>query len=145
MRMKFAVAALLFSWGSLIPLSAAVSMPVDASASVGVATQVEGPAKEALDAFKAGRHAKAVELAKPLAEQGNGDALYLLGFASETGQGSEASKPKALEYYRKAAATGTKRAIMAFSFRRVTIIDGKLRRPGQGGRWRAGQGQRASG
>ena len=131
MRMKFAFAALLFSWGSLLPLSAAVSMPVDASASVGVAQQAEGPAKEALEAFKAGRHAKAVELAKPLAEQGNGDALYLLGFASETGQGLEASKPKALEYYRKAAATGQKDATYRLSFILLASEDEKERNQGR--------------
>ena len=67
------------------PLQAAVSLPTDNSASV--PAEVEGPAKEAMEAFQAGRHAKGIELAKPLAEQGNTDALYLLGFAyNATGQ-----------------------------------------------------------
>ena len=78
--------------------------------------EVEGPAKAAMDAFKDGRHAKAVELATPLAENGNAEALYLLGFASESGQGAEASKEKALEYYRKAAAGKHKDAIYRMSF-----------------------------
>lgn len=116
MRMKSAVVALLLSWGSSLPMMAAVSMPIDASSAVAVAGQSEGPAKDALEAFKAGRHAKALELAKPLAEQGNGDALYLFGFAYESGQGVEASRDKALEYYRKAAATGQKDATYRLSF-----------------------------
>lgn len=79
-------------------------------------TTAEGPAKTAMDAYKEGRHAKAVELATPLAEQGNVEALYLLGFAHESGQGAEASKNKALEYYRKAAAGKHKDAIYRMSF-----------------------------
>ncbi len=71
---------------------------------------------EAMEAFQAGRHAKAVEMAKPLAEQGNMDALYLLGFAHESGKGAEASRDKALEYYRKAAAGKHKDAIYRLSF-----------------------------
>lgn len=78
--------------------------------------EVEGPAKAAMEAFQSGRHAKAVELAKPLAEQGNAEALYLLGFASESGQGIEASKDKALEYYRKAAAGKHKDAVYRLAF-----------------------------
>jgi TPR repeat protein len=131
MRMKFAFAALLFSWGSLLPLSAVVSMPVDASTSVGVAQQAEGPAKEALEAFKAGRHAKAIELAKPLADQGNGDALYLLGYSAETGQGSEASREKALEYYRKASAAGHKDSTYRLSFILLASEDEQERNQGR--------------
>ncbi len=93
---------------------AAVSLPSGSTAAAPEA--VEGPAKEALDTFKAGNHAKAVELAKPLAESGNADALYLMGFAHETGQGAEASKDKALEFYRKAAAAKNKDAAYRMSF-----------------------------
>lgn len=95
-------------------VQAAVSLPGETTAAAPEA--VDGPAKQALDAFKAGNHAKAVELAKPLAESGNPDALYLLGFASETGQGAEASKEKALEFYRKAAAAKNKDAVYRMSF-----------------------------
>jgi TPR repeat protein len=62
------------------------------------------PAADAYAAFEKGEHAKAVELAKPLAEKGDKDAIYLLGFAHENGQGVEASRDKALEYYRKGQA-----------------------------------------
>lgn len=95
-------------------LPAAVSLPAENTASL--PADAEGPAKAALDAFKDGRHAKAVELATPLAEKGNADALYLLGFASETGQGAEASRDKALEYYRKAADAKHKDAAYRLSF-----------------------------
>ncbi|MEO7100881.1 MAG: tetratricopeptide repeat protein [Luteolibacter sp.] len=104
---------LLFS-ALTLSLNAAVSLPTDNSASVPAAA--EGPAKDAMDAFQSGRHAKAVELAKPLAEQGNPDALYLMGFAYESGKGVEASKDKALEFYRKAAAAKHKDAVYRLSF-----------------------------
>ncbi len=95
-------------------MKAAVSLPTENS--VAMPAEVEGPAKAAMDAFKEGRHAKAVELAMPLAEQGNAEALYLLGFASESGQGVEASREKALEYYRKAAAGKHKDAVYRLAF-----------------------------
>ena len=95
-------------------LHAAVSLPTDNSASI--PAEVEGPAKAAMEAFQAGRYAKAVELAQPLADQGNPEALYLLGFAHESGQGVEASKEKALEFYRKAAAGKHKDAVYRLSF-----------------------------
>ena len=70
-----------------------------------------------MNAFQAGRFAKAIELAKPLAEQGNAEALYLMGFAYESGKGVDAaSRDTALEYYRKAAATKHKDAIYRLSF-----------------------------
>jgi TPR repeat protein len=113
MRFRSIPQLLLFS-ALTASLNAAVSLPSDSSASVPAA--VDGPAKEAMDAFQAGRHAKAVELAKPLADQGNAEALYLMGFAHETGRGIEASKDLALEYYRKAAATKHKDAAYRLSF-----------------------------
>ncbi len=64
----------------------------------------ETPAGKALQIFADGEHKKAVELAMPLADKGDSLALYIMGFASETGQGTEASPAKALEYYRKGAA-----------------------------------------
>ena len=64
----------------------------------------ETPAGKALQIFADGDHKKAVGLAMPLADKGDPLALYIMGFASETGQGTEASPAKALEYYRKGAA-----------------------------------------
>ncbi len=59
------------------------------------------PAEAATKAFENGDHEGAVKLALPLAEKGDADALYLLGFAHETGRGVAASSEKAGEYYRK--------------------------------------------
>lgn len=114
MRLRPLSKLLVFS-ALTVSVSAAVSLPAESSAAAVPAT-VEGPAKDAMDAFKAGRYAKAVELAKPLAEKGNAEALYLMGFASETGQGVDADKDKAIEYYRKAAALKHKDAIYRLSF-----------------------------
>lgn len=114
-RMHFrSITQLLLFSALTVSVQAAVSLPSDNSAAVPAAA--EGAAKEAMEAYQAGRHAKAVELAKPLAEQGNTDALYLLGFASESGKGLELSRDKALEYYRKAADGKHKDAIYRLSF-----------------------------
>lgn len=100
---------------AIYPLSAAVSLPLNEVAST-LPTQVDGPARKAIDAFSEGRHSKAVEMAMPLAEMGNAEALYLLGYAHETGQGAEGSRDKALEYYRKAADAKHKDAVYRMSF-----------------------------
>ncbi len=75
-----------------------------------VPAQADGPMKEALDAFNEGRDIKAIDLARPLAEKGNADALFLLGFAHESGRGVEASREKAIEFYQKASTAGQKDA-----------------------------------
>lgn len=97
-----------------LPLRAAVSLPAETMAAT--PTAAEGPAKEAMDAFAAGRHSKAVDLAKPLADEGNADALYLMGFAYESGKGVEADRSKAVEYYRKGADRKHKDSIYRLSF-----------------------------
>ena len=76
---------------------------------------IEGPMKEALTAFNEGRHVKAVDIARPLAEKGNSDALFLMGFAHETGRGVESSREKAIELYQKASDSGQKDAIYRLS------------------------------
>jgi uncharacterized protein len=76
----------------------------------------EGPAKDALNAFKEARYAKAVQLAIPLAEQGDPEALYLLGFAYESGKGVDASRENALNYYRKAIGAKNKDAVYRLAF-----------------------------
>jgi TPR repeat protein len=106
-------------------LHAAISLQTDSSASM--PADVEGPARPAMEAFQSGRHIKAIELAKPLADQGNAEALYLLGFAHESGQGVEPSREKALEYYRKAAAGKHKDAVYRMSFILLASSDVKER------------------
>lgn len=96
---------------SSAPLHAAVSLGTDAATTAALPTQAVGPAQEALEAFRAGRLAKAVELARPLADKGNPDAGFLMGFAYETGQGIEGSRDKAIEYYRKAGEAGHKESV----------------------------------
>ena len=93
----------------LHPLSAAISLGTDQSPQM--PAEIEGPIKEALTAFNEGRHLKALDLARPMAEKGNPDALFLLGFAHESGRGVEASREKTLDYYRRASEAGQKDAI----------------------------------
>lgn len=108
----------------LLALSLATITAAPAAVSLGTGapvaqpTAAEGPAKAALDAFREGRHSIGVDLAKPLAEKGNADALFLLGFAAETGQGLPASRDAALENYQKASAAGHKDA----TYRRALIL-----------------------
>lgn len=109
------VAAIAASLSSLSP--AAVTLGADAPVAPPVASG-EGPAKAALEAFREGRQTAAVELAKPLAEKGDPDALFLLGIAAESGQGLTASRGDALDYYKQAAAAGHKEA----TYRRALIL-----------------------
>lgn len=95
------------------PAMAAISLGTDQTPQV--PAEVEGPIKEALAAFNDGRHLKALDLARPLAEKGNPDALFLLGYAYESGRGVEASREKTLEYYRRASEAGQKDAIYRLS------------------------------
>lgn len=60
------------------------------------------PARAAIDAFNAGRHIEAARLAKPLAEEGNAEALLIMGVAHE----GEPSAEIAIEYLRKARDAG---------------------------------------
>ena len=75
-----------------------------------VNADVEGPMKEALAAFNEGRHVKAIDIASRLAEKGNPDALFLMGFAHESGRGLEVSREKAIEFYKKSSTAGQKDA-----------------------------------
>ena len=76
----------------------------------------ETQVKVARETFESGKHAEAVALALPLAEKGNPEAFYLLGFAHETGQGAEASTEKAIAYYKKAIAKGSANAGYRLAF-----------------------------
>lgn len=116
MTTKALLLALALSLATASIAPAAVSLGNDAP--VAPPTVAEGPAKGAIDAYREGRHSVAVDLAKPLAEQGNADALFLLGFAAETGQGLPASRDGALDYYKKSSAAGNKDA----TYRRALIL-----------------------
>lgn len=107
---------LAFSFATATLVSAADAPATEAP--VAAPTAADGPAKAALDAYREGRHAAGVELAKPLAEKGDADALFLLAFAAENGQGLPASRDAALENYKKAADAGHKDA----TYRRALIL-----------------------
>lgn len=83
---------------AISPLLQAQNIPLDEDKVS--TTEAVLSAEAARKAFENGDHAEAVKLAMPLAEKGNAEALYLLGFAHETGQGAELSPTKAEEYYR---------------------------------------------
>lgn len=104
-----------------LPLCAATTINPDDPESYTAAAPPkveEGPSKDAYILFNQGRHESGVKLARPLAEEGNPDALFLLGFAAETGQGMDASRESALEFYRLAAADGHREA----TYRRALIL-----------------------
>jgi len=101
---------------SALTMAGPATVPSQSEKGPAAPAAVEGPAKPAMDAFQSGRHDKAIELAKPLAENGDPEALYLLGFAYESGKGVAASKEKAMEYYRKAIAAKHRDAAYRFSF-----------------------------
>ncbi len=113
MRLRFISQLLLFS---ALTVSVQGAEPLPTETAPTAPTAVDGPAKEAINAFKEGRFAKAVQMAIPLAEQGNPEALYLLGFAYETGKGVDTSRENALNYYRKAVAAKQKDAAYRLSF-----------------------------
>lgn len=122
MRLKKSALLLSCSFLSLAVARGAISSPLEMSpevakeASQAKVPNAEGPAKEALEAFSNGDHEKAVALAAPLAAEGNGDALYLLGFAHESGRGAEISKEKAIEFYQKAITANQKDAVYRLAF-----------------------------
>jgi TPR repeat protein len=66
----------------------------------------ESPAKPAIDAFNKGRAFEAVRLAKPLADEGNPEAMLIMALAYETGRGVDASREQAIDLYRKSREAG---------------------------------------
>lgn len=76
--------------------------PVVRDVGLSAGLKSKGAAAQATKSFLNGRFDEAVKLAKPLVNRGNADALYLMGFAHETGQGVDASREKALDFYRRA-------------------------------------------
>lgn len=76
------------------------------------------PSAQAIELFRQGRHAEALKAARPLADEGDADALFLLGYASETGTGTDASRDAALEFYRRAAQAGHRES----NYRRALIL-----------------------
>lgn len=111
-----------------LPLLLALALPIQAQDFLNPAEptgtpalepdKVEGPTKEAAELFREGKHHAAIEAARPLAEKGNVDALFLLAYAAESGQGMEANREEALKYYLQASEKGSKEA----TYRRALIL-----------------------
>lgn len=64
---------------------------------------VAGPYEDALAAWRIGEYAAAYRLWGPIADQGDPDAQFYLGFMNEYGQGVSRNDAEAIRWYRKAA------------------------------------------
>lgn len=116
-----------------LPLHAAVSLDAKDEKSIlresdtalkdSAPVKAGSPAETARRTFEAGAHAEAVKLALPLAEKGDVDAIYLMGFAHETGQGAERSAKKAEEFYRKGMAKNHADSAYRLSFMLMSTKD----------------------
>ena len=107
MKLHFVLASLYIATltaHSAVTLNATDNTTVVTDPAVAPKLDAASPAAAAYTAYEQGYHTKAVAIATPLAEKGDKDAIYLLGFAYENGQGVEASREKAIEYYRKGQA-----------------------------------------
>lgn len=108
----------------IIPIFFALALAASAATSATVENPEFAPpseqsaAGEAIGLFRDGRHAEAIEKATKLAESGDADALFLLGFAAETGQGTPQSREGALDFYQRASQGGNKEA----TYRRALIL-----------------------
>ena len=71
---------------------------------------IADPLHEAADAYSLEDYATAYELAKPLADAGDGDAQHLVGLMYANGQGVPQNSVEAAKWYRKAAEQGVRNA-----------------------------------
>lgn len=62
--------------------------------------------RQAKDAYQRGDYATALRLFRPLAEKGNAEARYALGFMYEQGQGAPRDYREAAKWFRESAAQG---------------------------------------
>jgi TPR repeat protein len=72
----------------------------------GLAALAHAGSDEGVAAYRRGDYAKAYKEFKPLAEQGNADAQYILGAMYSEGQGVPQDYVEAMRWYRKAAEQG---------------------------------------
>ena len=70
---------------------------------VGTAVAAAEPYKDALAAWRRGEYATAYRLWQPLADEGDPDAQFYVGFMNEYGQGVARNGLEAIRWYRKAA------------------------------------------
>jgi TPR repeat protein len=71
--------------------------------------------QQAQAAYDSGNAKLAVYLLEPLAEKGNAEAQYTLGYLNYYGQGVERDQGKAVNWFRQAAGGGSKKALDALT------------------------------
>src|SRR5437667_10144496 len=71
-----------------------------------IGSAAEEPAADGRAAFERGDYVTAIRLLRPLAEQGNANAQFLLGVMYSTGRGVPKDYAAAINWYRKAADQG---------------------------------------
>tara|TARA_Y100000294_G_C8300892_1_gene234681 strand:- start:140 stop:523 length:384 start_codon:yes stop_codon:yes gene_type:complete len=82
-----------------------------------------GGFQEGYDAVRRGDYATALKEWKPLAEQGDADAQYLLGLMYRNGLDVPEDYKLAVEWYRKSAEQGIKHARDAVSRLQVKVLE----------------------
>ena len=87
---------------------AAVVLSLDLAAPVAA-----GPFEDGIAAYSRGDYPTAMELLRPLADQGNASAQSYLGFMYENGRGVPQDDAIAVSWYRKAADQGHAPALIA--------------------------------
>jgi TPR repeat protein len=108
----------LLAAAALLPLHADAAVTLAADSPALTPKSPDSPVAEAIELYRQGRHTAAVQAARPLADAGDPEALFLLGYASETGNGTTRSRGNALEFYRRAALKDHLEA----NYRRVLIL-----------------------
>ena len=93
----FHAVACLFATRILVGVALAVTSAGGAGA---------GPLEDGDAAYERGDYATAVRLWRPLAEQGNADAQFILGQMYNTGRGVSQDHAEAVKWYRRAAEQG---------------------------------------
>ncbi len=106
-RPKFVDADMMRYWLRMNPCASKLLRPITTMFMVasiaGAAVAVADPYKDALAAWTRGEYATAYRLWEPLADQGDPDAQFYLGFMNEYGQGVARNDGEAIRWYRKAA------------------------------------------
>ncbi len=103
---------------------------------LGAVPALAGPFEDGLAAYRTRQFDKAVQLLRPLADQGNPEAQEKIGRLYERGMGVPKDFTKAESWYRKAAEQGypPAQARLGFMYR---IGEGVARDPKQAARWYA--------
>lgn len=87
-----------------------------------------------VELWHAGKQEEAVSLWRPMAEQGEKDAMLYLGFAYRTGQGVNRDDRAAFAWYKRAAEAGVPEAQIELSLMYELGI-GTVPDPGEAGGW----------